>query len=257
MELKTTKPNNKKIKMSFEEITLQYKNICDESLNLNFLVRATELQKEQVKKLENFKKQIKAFKYQAIERKNEFFANSFFHFQCSLNSISSVLNMWVALKEERYQDAWSLLIDAQEYISVALRASDNHYGLEEYIKRLEDIEKTIFPGWKLFNSLGIIETCGNCSICGEVFDDCDHLEGLIYIGRLCQRVNRKPIEINHSALVYIPQDKRCIITKLSTEEGRMQDYMTLRFLEEKVDIPKDSIASFQGIILTFEKLDFD
>lgn len=257
MESKTKIPNNQKTKMSFEEITLQYKNICAESLNLNFLVRATELQKEQVKKLRIFKNQIKACKYQAIERKNEFLANSFFHFQCSLNSISSILNMWIALKEEKYQDSWSFLIDAQEYIYVALRASDKHYGLEEYIKCLEDIEKTIFPSWPLYNSPGIIETCGKCSICGEAFDGCDHLEGLIYLGRLCQRVERKPIKIDHSALVENPQDKRCIITKLSTEDGKMQDYITLRVLGEKADISKDNIGSIQGIILNFEKLDFD
>ena len=32
-----------------------------------------------------------------------------------------------------------------------------------------------------------------------------------------------------------PKDKRCIITEISTDDGYMKDYMTLRILDKKVE----------------------
>jgi hypothetical protein len=249
--------NEPKQKKDFDSIVSEYNEKIDQALKFNFLVRASELQTEQAELLSRFKNQIKNYKYQAIQRENEDIANIFFHFQCVLNSIISALKMWVSLKEEDYQKSWSLLVDAQEYAIVAIRASDNHYGINNYIHQLEMIEKTIFPGWNLFNSSGFIETCGDCSVCGQEYGNCDHLEGLVYMGTLCRRVNRKVIELNHTAIVEVPHDRRCIVTKISTDEGKMRDYMTWNILDESAEIPEDSIGTTEGIIFTFDKLDFD
>lgn len=243
--------------ITFIEIIEEYNQILDETGKLNYLVRAAELQKEQVEKLKSFKDNIKSFKLQAIQRDDEDKANLFFHFQCILNSHISILEMWIKLKAEDYVEAWFSLVDAQEYVVVALRASKNHHGVDHYINNLKMIEDVIFPGWPLYNSTGLIETSGNCSICGTQYDNCDHIEGFVYKGRLCQRVNRKPISVEHSALVQHPRDKRCIITKISTDDGKKRDYITWRVLDESVEISPNSLGTFEGVILSTRQLDFD
>lgn len=239
------------------DVINEYNSILDESKKLNYFVRATELQSKQAEILEKFKNRIKSYKYQAIEHNDETHANLFFHFQCVLNSYISILKMWVALKDHEFESAWALLIDSQEYVYVALRASENHFGIDTYLDHLTKIENTIFPGWNVYNSVGAIETAGRCSICGEEYGKCDHLEDFIYMGRLCRRIERRQVEFNHTAMVEHPRDRRCIIKAISTDDGYMRDYLTWRISDKKVEIPEGSIAVMEGIVHCFSNRDFD
>ncbi|MFV2058660.1 MAG: hypothetical protein ACC707_19530 [Thiohalomonadales bacterium] len=117
------------------------------------------------------------------------------------------------------------------------------------------MEIALFPGWALYNSPGHTETIGKCSICGSAFTKCEHIENNIYMGQLCLRIDRKLIEADHSALVKNPKDRRCIMTKVSGDNGKMIDYFTW---EETNDIKGDEEGMYvEGVILSFHSLDFN
>jgi hypothetical protein len=171
------------------------------------------------------------------------------------------LQMWVGIKSSDPADAWCLLVDAQEYANMALRIPvQGAWGISEYQQHLLKIEDTIFPGWPVYNSPAFIEETGDCSICFRPYSECeDHIEDLIYCGRLCERINRKMIRANHIAIVKFPKDRRCIIRHISNDDGRKKDYITGKVLDEKFEKYSDDegLMIFSGIIMTSKRLDFD
>ena len=242
-------------KICFQEIKEIYEKFIDSCAKFNFFTRSIEKQKEKISECIQYINLIKAYKAQAIERNSELQANHFFHMQCMMNAIKSSLEMWVNIKEHNFARAWCLLIDAQEYIEVALKVAD-YEGVRNLESRLTSIEHSIFPDWALYNSPGHTETIGKCSVCHKSFVLCDHIENQVYMGKLCQRVDRKIIETNHVAIVKKPQDRRCIITKL-TDNGKTLDYFTLDESDKPLsDNPKDDEMMTSGIIMSFRSLDF-
>jgi len=218
-----------------------------------FLVRDTEVQVEQMETLRRLKDRIRGFKYGARKAQDEGAANVLFHLQCGLNAMSSFLAMWVELKKPDYYSAWSRLIDSEEYISVAMRASDAGAALEAFLRRLKETERVIFPGFRVYNSAGLLIR-GNCSVCGKPFSGCQHLEGRVYWGRLCRRVNVDLVSVDHVAIVDEPRDRRCVMTEI-TDDGFYRDFMTwkkLRKLEEGA--PNNKVT---GIVFSFEQIETD
>src|SRR5690606_13161187 len=222
------------INISFDEILNEYIDFVDSCGKFNLFTRSKRIQSEKVVECEHYLQVIKSYKKQAIDKGVEALANELFHMQCMVNASRSSLLMWIALKEERFNDAWSALVDAQEYISIALKIKD-YEGVRNLEKRLQAAEESIFPGWSLYNSPGFVETIGNCSICGELFSLCDHVENQIYMGQLCQRIDRKIVRTDHFAFVQNPRDRRCIITKILEDDGQEIDYFTWEKTGEKKD----------------------
>lgn len=220
--------------ISFDEIRSQYFDFIDSCGKLNFFTRSKRLQSEKIVECEYYLQVIKTYKKQVIDQGVEVLANELFHMQCMVNASRSSLLMWIDLKEGRFNDAWSSLVDAQEYISIALKIRD-YEGIRNFEKRLQGAEESLFPGWKFYNSPGFVETIGNCSICSKLFSLCDHIENQIYMGKLCQRVNRSIIRADHFALVENPRDRRCIITKISEKGGQEVDYFTWEATGKKKD----------------------
>lgn len=220
--------------ISFDEIRNDYFDFIDSCGKFNFFTRSKRIQSEKVVECEYYLQVIKSYKKQVIDQGVEALANELFHMQCMVNASRSSLLMWIDLKEEKFNDAWSNLVDAQEYISIALKIKD-YEGLRNLEKRLQGAEESLFPGWSLYNSPGFVETIGNCSICGELFSFCDHVENQIYMGQLCQRIDRTIVRADHFAFVENPRDRRCIITKISEDDGREIDYFTWEKTGEKKD----------------------
>lgn len=245
--------------VSTKEIVDAYNLAIKKALPLNFLVHDSSLQQEQCETLEILKNQIKSYKYQAIESNDEEEANLLFHLQCVINSLISVFKMWIELKQQNYDLAWNKLIDAQDYISVALRASNKHRGINEFSEHLYKIERIVFPQWPYYNSPGIIKKGGECSICGKEYGSCEHIEDFVYMGRLCRRINQNIVKFDHGSIVESPKDKRCIIRYISTEDGKKQDYITWKILDEKFshEVNREKYLLFEARILSFNNLDFD
>jgi hypothetical protein len=100
------------------------------------------------------------------------------------------LNMWIALKEEKYAKAWDFLVEAQMAATNAMQAHCIADHLESYVVRLSAVEEIIFPNHG-FLSIGAIVQKSECTICGQEYGTCDHLVGEPYMGELCCRFTDK------------------------------------------------------------------
>lgn len=245
---------NRSKEFTFFDICDDYNEFIDECSDLNFFTRSKRLQKEILPKIDEYIVKIKQYKNQAIKHNVEREANLLFHFQCMLRALQSSLSVWIEIKDENYLDAWRYLVDAQEYKDIALKIED-HVGVRNLEDRLKKMEGTLFPPWGLYNSAGFSESIGDCSICTTAFGKCDHIENVIYLGRICRRVNRKFIKANHTAMVKNPRDRRCIITKISDDNGKMIDNFTLEISGDKNTVTDATLM--EGIILTTVVLDLD
>lgn len=241
---------------TIEQIRQAYNEHLENCTKYLFYTRSTEKQKEIVANLMTFKEEIKRYKYGAIKARNEQAANILFHFQCILNSNISLLELWINLKSNKYNEAWDSLIEAEKYLEYGIKCVDGHYGLEEYGKKLIEIEHSIFPGFPYYNSMGIIIKGGKCSICGQPFTKCKHIEEKIYWGRVCRIIEPEKIDIDHSAIVKIPKDRRCIITEISDEEGSMINYFTW---DRSKKLPEDKRGEriISGVLFYNKELDID
>lgn len=243
-------------KISLQEIHKNYANFIDSCDRYNFFTRSLEKQKEKIEECSSHIDLIKFYKAQAIKCNSEFEANHLFHMQCMINAMKSSLRMWVQVKENNFAEAWNFLIDAKEYIEIALKITD-YEGVRNLESKLKAVEDSVFPNWALFNSPGFTETIGKCSICRSNFALCDHLENHVYVGRLCQRVEREIIEVDHVALVENPRDKRCIIRRLTNSDGKTVDYFTWDECEEKPlsDPTGNNNMLMESTVMSFRPLD--
>jgi hypothetical protein len=244
-------------KATIPQLAEEYTAVVAEAGKFGYLVRDTELQQEQVDILLKLKDRIKAFKYGAIKAGNEEAANTLFHLQCGLNAQISFLTIWIFIKKGDYYAAWDSLIDAEEYVSIAMKAADGGFGLEEFLDRLKRVEEIVFPGYNVYSSCGAIIQGGLCTVCGKPFSDCDHIEGLVYWGRLCVRVNWEVIKLDHIAVVDEPRDRRCVITELTTDDGWCRDYMTWRKTKEAEDPKEGTLGSFVSRVFDARLLEID
>jgi hypothetical protein len=149
------------------------------------------------------------------------------------------------------------MIEAEKYLEYGSKCiNDGFYGLEEFGRRLLEIEHSIFPGFPYYNSVGLIIKGGICSICGASFAHCDHMQEMIYWGRVCKIINPENITLDHSAIVEIPKDRRCIITEISDENGHMIDYFTWEIAREaKPEEKGERIIS--GVLFNNNELDIN
>lgn len=244
--------------LSFPEIQSAYCDFIDDCSTLIHYTSAKSLQERKIQEIEQEIYKVKHYKAQFISAREEDFANELFHMQCMLNAVRCILCMWMEIKNSNFSEAWFRLIDAQEYIDVALMIRD-YEGVRLIEKFLLKVEDTIFPRRSLYISRGTIETIGQCSICSANFFLCDHLENKVYMGKLCRRVERRIVEWNHVALVKSPKDKRCIVTHIEDDNGNMIDYFTGKICEDIKDQDKINIKGkrMKCILLHFNPLDFD
>jgi hypothetical protein len=85
-------------------------------------------------------------------------------------------------------------------------------------------------------STGLIIEHTDCSICGEIYDECDHVAGRAYMGRICSQVVRGIREVTEVSIVEHPADKRCRVFNF-TDNGIKRDLMTWRIMPS--DPPKE------------------
>lgn len=239
---------------SFGDLQNRYLEAGDNWCRHNVFTRSSNLQQSLVLECENLLPKIKAFKRAAQSESMEEMANKCLHMQCMTNALKASLSMWVLLKADKHVESWGLLVDAQEYVGIA-RQIEDYEGARLLSEKLTSIEHAVFPSWGLYSSPGFTETIGNCSVCGLGFIKCDHIEGHVYCGSYCRRINRKIVNMDHSALVEEPRDRRCIINTLSNDDGEM----ICNFTYEKTGkmSSEGGIGSFESTIISLGTLDLD
>lgn len=224
-------PLNKEIIDKFNEIIIH----CE---NMSCITRDSGLQKEAIGILESLLDDFASHKQASIGEGNESGANLFLGFECVVKCVSAQLQMWLLLKQENPDEAWSQLVLAQGLALDATRAHEGFSHVETEYKRLLDIEKLIFPP-QVFLSAGLVVNSQECSICGSEYDECDHLAGMPYWGEFCCIV-AKEFKANHVAIVDNPADKRCRIVNFSVEDGE-RNRMSWK-VEPRKPPPNDSTA---------------
>src|SRR5579859_542919 len=182
-----------------------------------YITRDNALQRDSCSKLRDLLVKIKAEKESAKASDDENYANLLLGCECVADALISEIDMWVLLKEGRPDEAWDALVGAQSSSASAIRAHEGFAHIEENLRRLNTIEDLIFPP-QVFLSSGMIVNSQICSICGEDYEDCEHVKGRPYMGQLCS-VTLIPSAIDHVSIVDKPANKSCRIVKFSAEGG--------------------------------------
>ena len=206
--------------------------IIQECERFSFLIRDEEFQIQSITKLEQIKKEVSKEKNIAITNQGERTANIMLSAENVIEALVSELKMWIALKKREYDKAWDLLIEAQSYLRNSYQAStESGFNFDGYSNKLLFIEMTIFPKPMFMSPAMIIEST-LCSICNKNYDECDHIVGKAYMGRLCYQIVNKIKEMKGLAIVEQPANKHARITNF-TENGITRDIFTWKEIKEK------------------------
>lgn len=176
---------------------------------------------------------LRSHKVAAVAEDDQALAKEIWCLETVIHARSSFESAFVALKAERYYEAWCKLYEAETFLK-ALRPhhSLHGYGLEwiaEYVSRFQ----SMFP-YRKFASIGFLILEKRCGLCDAILKPstaCRHRKGEIYNGEMCFHV-LTDVEPNHVALVDDPHDKRCII-ELN------YDFSLVQYLAEHLESPYD------------------
>lgn len=196
-----------------------FNEALQELCTYRFITRNSDLQRQACANLEKMLRFVSEEKAKAISEGDEKFANVLLGCQALVSGCLAEVTMYVLLKEDKPDAAWSELIKAQDAFEAALRA-DEGFGedVARQLYRLYEIERVIFPP-QSFLSTGWIVKEEICSICGSEYEDCDHIKGRPYMGKFCC-VRIRPHEVDHVAIVDRPASKHCRITHVKVSSGR-------------------------------------
>lgn len=205
----------------------QFNEAVADTQKFLFITRAKELQEDACRRLASLKERAANLKKETITDQDDDSANVLLCPESVLEATMNELRMWIALKDDDPNAAWDCLINCQGACRDAILAH-TAVDLENYISRLHTLEKLIFPQL-FFSSTRMVIARSECSICGEEYGECDHLEGRPYMGQICARIVREIREVIGADMVDDPADKHCRILQF-TEAGITRDYLTLRVI---------------------------
>lgn len=213
------------------ETYAEFEAIAHEAQTLTFGARALELQEAARKKIEAFSERLASQKAAAVERGQERVANELLLLCALATVLHSELSMWISLKCDRGEDAWSYFVEAQRLCESTIRLRRALFGGES-VKQLENlaekydlIELLVFPP-QVFCSVGGVAHEAKCSICDGNYDACGHIAGRAYMGEFCARIITK-WEVHEVSIVPDPANKLCRATHF-TDGGRQRNRMTWR-----------------------------
>lgn len=191
-----------------------------------------ELQTEQQHRVHALLQRLDKYRHEAIEAMDEEVANAAFISLTLVEGLLNHLQLWLLLKADRMDEAWGQLVEAQDSVQLALRFVQSEL-LQHWYMELLALEKLLFPPQQFVSSshtFGYAE----CTICHQVYGECDHVAGRLYMGQLCVKQIHEITGADHIALVDHPRDKGCRWTKVK-RNGYMYCTLTHRRLEEAGD----------------------
>jgi len=151
--------------------------------------------------------------------------------ECLADALICELEMCMQLKKEDPNAAWNSLVTAQNYVLSSINAAEiPEIEQVQYYKKLEKIEKTIFPP-QLYLSTGMVIGETKCSLCDDDYEKCDHISGQSYMGQFCSQVVHDFRKMNEISIVKRPFDKRCRVESTG-EGGTSIDTMTWKSIKK-------------------------
>lgn len=211
--------------MEIDEILAKFSEVAEQAQTLTFVTRDQGLQSEAVDAIDGFLHVLANEKESRVAKGNEDHANLILGLQFACQSLRSELSMYLALKNDRPEDAWNHLVDAQVELGASLRAHESLRHVRNNLRKLLAIEKLMFPP-QTFMSIGSVVHRERCSICQEEYSQCDHIVGRPYMGELCSIIC-EDIELREISLVEEPADKRARVVYFS-DKGKKRNKMTWR-----------------------------
>ena len=185
-----------------------------------FMSIGKKLQQDALKKLTVLKDEVTVSKNKMIKLGDEDSANALLSLESTIIAHVSELEMWIAFKENEPHKAWNSLINAQDAVRNAMRAYDISPHLERYSNKLLKLEILLFPP-QLYYSPSFITKSEKCSICGEDYDECDHIVGKAYMGQICCRIIEDFEELKEISIVKEPANTRSrILTVMADDTAR-------------------------------------
>lgn len=221
-----------------EALFTEFEQVAHEAETMVFAPRAIELQDAAMKRVEAFREELLDAKAEAIDRGDEVAANKILSMEVTIAAIGAEIAMWLAIKRDAGEEAWTHLIDAQNRCSAAIRIRRQVFGaddtilLENYRKKLSLLESIVFPP-QAFCSAGGVAKKRDCSICGEAYDDCDHVRGRVYMGEVCCVIISE-MELEEVSFVDEPANKHCRVLSFS-DGGKRRNKMTWRIESDGED----------------------
>ncbi|OUJ18899.1 hypothetical protein AMET1_0550 [Methanonatronarchaeum thermophilum] len=236
------------------DVLSDFEDIISRAQVLTFLPRDSDLQENSVNELKDYIKRLNFAQELAVKNKDEDMANKILAVRCGCRAIRSELDMWLSLKSEEWIESWGSLVDAQDFLRSAQSA--HKMMRKPNIQNMQDkyrwVEKFVFPP-QTYLSPGFVVKKFVCSICGEDYEKCDHIEGLPYWGKFCNRIIADIEKVQEISVVEEPKDKGCRIIHFTTEEGLVRNKMTWKTYdpEEIQNFPEFETGEkiFTGIVM--------
>lgn len=207
-----------------------------------YFVRAKQHQKASIKKLVDLQESAGEVKQELVSKGNTRDANLILSIECMTGGLIGELEMIVALKENRPNDAWDHLLAAQNSAEAAARAHSvaEKMSVDGLLSRLNIYEQLLFPSLQFVSPAFDVGSMV-CSVCTEEYATCPHIKGRAYAGEFCSVKLRDVHGFDHLALVDEPFSKAHRVT--ATTSGL--DMMTLLPPEECN--PDDSVVTSADI----------
>ena len=207
----------------FNEITTECGRFC-------FASRAKEFQAEACEKLSELRQNASVLKKEMVALNDEDSANAMLCIEYMIDALKNELKMWISLKEDNPNSAWSFLVDAQGTARTAMQAHEVASHLESYIERLLQLEHLLFPPQVFFSPALVIQSA-RCSICKKEYGECDHLVGKAYMGEMCVREILEIKKLKGVDVVDEPASKHRRVLHF-THDGITRDFLTWRVISD-------------------------
>jgi hypothetical protein len=222
-----------------QEVRGRFTMTAREMQTLAFIPRDTELQEDTAKRARQLIAFLGEEKEVAIGADDETWANELLLMEYAATAVVEQIDMCVALKRETPELAWDHLVRAQSACRAAIgvrrqvNSGPEPSALVHLLEYLIQVEATVFPP-QSFMSIGGTAHGQECSICGQEYDECRHVKGRAYMGRMCYTILHD-VTVEEVSLVDIPANKHSRVTHFAEAGGR-RNKMTWR-LEADVDAP--------------------
>jgi hypothetical protein len=139
----------------------------------------------------------------------ESYLNDLYVLDCYVHFLSDYGLLWERIHDQKFGDSWVCLQNALDRLRLLKRFSDIPISFFEV--QLTELEK-MYP-YEIFFSAGMVVEGLECNICGLDIDsdECCHIRGELYSGKMAAAIVTKIVKFDHGALVRNPVDKRCVV----------------------------------------------
>lgn len=223
------------------ELIQRFAETADDIAPARYYTRAKKHQEASVSRLTELQEYASDVKEELASTGYPRDANLILSIECMIGALIGELEMLIALKERRPNDAWEHLLAAQNSAEAAARAHSvaEKMNVDGFLSRLGIYEELMFPPMQFvspaFNVGSLI-----CSICDDEYANCHHLKGRAYAGEFCSVELRDFQDIDHVALVDEPHSKAHRLTQTASDK----DIMTL--LPQDECNPEDSMIGMDN-----------